>query len=95
MCINSVLNVKVLVGAFNQKKALVGALSVIVKTGCGTDGSVCGTGAGAAVSPAAVRPPTSRPAFLACLASEPSKIRGSLDDTCDTNTGAAAEHDTG
>ena len=31
-CLNSVLNVKVLVGAFNQEKALVGAFSVIVKT---------------------------------------------------------------
>ena len=30
---------KVLVGAFNQEKALVGAFSVIVKTGCETDGS--------------------------------------------------------
>ena len=29
---NSVLNVKALVGAFNQEKALVGAFSVIVKT---------------------------------------------------------------
>ena len=29
---------KALVGAFNQEKALVGAFSVIVKTGCGTDG---------------------------------------------------------
>ena len=28
----SVLNVKALVGAFNQEKALVGAFSVIVKT---------------------------------------------------------------
>ena len=28
---------KALVGAFNQEKALVGAFSVIVKTGCGTD----------------------------------------------------------
>ena len=34
---------KALVGAFNQAKALVGAFSVIVKTGCGTDGSICGT----------------------------------------------------
>ena len=34
---------KVLVGAFNQEKALVGAFSVIVKTGCGTDGSICGS----------------------------------------------------
>ena len=29
--LNSVLNVKALVGAFNQEKALVGAFSVIVK----------------------------------------------------------------
>ena len=28
---------KVLVGAFNQEKALVGAFSVIVKTGCGVE----------------------------------------------------------
>ena len=34
---------KALVGAFNQEKALVGAFSVIVKTGCGTNGSICGT----------------------------------------------------
>merc|ERR1712079_758813 len=40
---NSVLNVKTLVGAFNQEKALVGAFSVIVKTGCGTDGSFYST----------------------------------------------------
>ena len=32
MCYNSVLNVKALEGAFNQAKALVGALSVIVKS---------------------------------------------------------------
>ena len=31
-CLNSVLNVKALVGAFNQEKALVGAFSVIVKS---------------------------------------------------------------
>ena len=30
-CLNSVLNVKALVGAFNQEKALVGAFSVIVQ----------------------------------------------------------------
>ena len=30
-CFNSVLNVKALVGAFNQEKALVGALSMIVQ----------------------------------------------------------------
>ena len=29
---NSVLNVKALLGAFNQEKALVGAISVIVKS---------------------------------------------------------------
>ena len=34
---------KALVGAFNQEKALVGAFSVIVKTGCGTDGSFYST----------------------------------------------------
>ena len=39
---------KALVGAFNQEKALVGAFSVIVKTGCGTDGSICGTNVEAA-----------------------------------------------
>ena len=41
--LNSVLDVKALVGAFNQEKDLVGAFSVIVKTGCGTDESICGT----------------------------------------------------
>ena len=30
-CLNSVLNVKALVGAFNQEKALVGAFSMIVQ----------------------------------------------------------------
>ena len=34
-CLNSVLNVKALLGAFNQEKALV----VIVKTDCETNGS--------------------------------------------------------
>ena len=34
---------KVVVAAFNQEKALIGAFSVIVKTGCGPDGSICGT----------------------------------------------------
>ena len=42
-CLNSLLNVKALVGAFNQEKALVGAFSVIVKTDCGTDGSFYST----------------------------------------------------
>ena len=36
---------KALVGAFNQEKALVGAFSVIVKTGCGTDGALHSTSA--------------------------------------------------
>ena len=34
---------KVLVGAFNQEKALVGAFSVIVKTDCEIDGSFYNT----------------------------------------------------
>ena len=34
-----VLNMKALVGTFNQEKVLVGAISMIVKTGCETDGS--------------------------------------------------------
>ena len=34
---------KALVGAFNQEKALVGAFSVIVKTGCGTNGALHST----------------------------------------------------
>ena len=34
---------KALVGAFNQGKVLVGAFSVIVKTGCGTDGALHST----------------------------------------------------
>ena len=34
---------KVLVGTFNQEKALVGAFSVIVKTGSRTDGSFYST----------------------------------------------------
>ena len=34
---------KALVGAFNQEKALEGAFSVIVKTGCGTGGSFYST----------------------------------------------------
>ena len=38
-CLNSVLNVKALVGAFKQEKVLMGAFSVIVKTDCETDGS--------------------------------------------------------
>ena len=36
---HSVLNVKALVGTFNQEKALVGAFSVIVKPDCETDRS--------------------------------------------------------
>ena len=34
---------KAIVGAFNQEKALVGAFSVIVKIGCGTDGALHST----------------------------------------------------
>ena len=48
--LNSVLNVKALVGAFNQEKALVGAVSVIVKTDCGTDGSFYSTSADTGVA---------------------------------------------
>ena len=40
---NSVLNVKALVGAFNQENALIGAFSVIVKTDCETDGTLHST----------------------------------------------------
>ena len=32
-----------MLGAFNQEKALVGAFSVIAKTGCGTDGALHST----------------------------------------------------
>ena len=49
-----VLIVKALVGAFNQEKALVGAFSVIVKTGCGTDGSICCTSLQLTALPAAL-----------------------------------------
>ena len=42
-CLNSVLNVKALVGAFNQEKVLVGAFFMIAKTGCGTDGALHST----------------------------------------------------
>ena len=42
---------KALVGAFNQEKALVGAFSVIVKTGCGTDGALHSTNSSASTSP--------------------------------------------
>ena len=41
-CLNSVLNVKALVGAFNQEKVPGGAFSVIVKTDCCL-WIVCGT----------------------------------------------------
>ena len=42
-CSNQPARVKVLVGAFNQEKNLVGAFSVNVKTGCGTDGALHST----------------------------------------------------
>ena len=41
---------KALVGAFNQEKALVGAFSVNVKTGCGTDGALHSTSGGGGAS---------------------------------------------
>ena len=41
--IDSVLNVKALVGDFNQEKGLVGAFSTIVKTGWETDGPLHST----------------------------------------------------
>ena len=40
---------KALVAAFNQEKALIGAFSVIVKTGRGTDGALHSTSYWAAV----------------------------------------------
>ena len=43
LSLNRLLNMKALVGAFNQEKALVGAFTVIVKTGCGTDGALHST----------------------------------------------------
>ena len=46
---HSVLNVKALVGTFNQEKALVGAFSVIVKTNCETDGALHSTSMGCVV----------------------------------------------
>ena len=42
-CLNCVLNVKALVGAFNQEKALVGAFTFIVKTDYETDKSFYST----------------------------------------------------
>ena len=42
---------KAVVAAFNQEKALVGAFSVIVKTGCGTDGSFYSTSCNCAPAP--------------------------------------------
>ena len=42
-CLNSVLNEKAVVAAFNQEKDLVGAFSVIVKTGCVTNGQFYST----------------------------------------------------
>ena len=42
---------KAVVAAFNQEKALVGAFSVIVKTGCGTDGSFYSTSSNMLICP--------------------------------------------
>ena len=53
---HSVLNVKALVGAFNQEKALVvGACSVIVKTDCETDGALHSTTEGRGCAAAGAR----------------------------------------
>ena len=43
---------KALVGACNQEKAQAGAFSVIVKTGCGTDGALYSTTKYTAATPA-------------------------------------------
>ena len=48
---------KALVGAFNQEKALVGAFSVIVKTGCETDGALHSTSYDCEVSLAVIQQP--------------------------------------
>ena len=40
---------KALVGTFNQERALVGAFTVIVKTGCGTEGAIHSTSPGSGV----------------------------------------------
>ena len=70
-CLNSVLNVKALIGAFNQEKALVGAFSVIVQfhrfnctnlTNCLVPGAVPapGVGQGEGGVPHLPRPPRQR-----------------------------------
>ena len=41
--LNSLLNVKALVGTFNQEKVLVGPFSVMMKIDCETDGSFYST----------------------------------------------------
>ena len=57
---------KALVGAFNQEKALVGAFSVIVKTGCGIDGSFYSTSSDVGSGRMPVKPLT-KPAVAAVL----------------------------
>ena len=47
------LNVKAVLAAFNQEKALVGAFSLIVKTDCETDGSFYSTSQHSGVRPPA------------------------------------------
>ena len=46
LCLNTVLIVKALVGAFNQENALIEAFSVIVKTDCETVGLSAALGLG-------------------------------------------------
>ena len=54
---------KALVGAFNQE-LLVGAFSVIVKTGCGTDGALHSTNCNTQVTPHCTQPSLHSPLFL-------------------------------
>ena len=63
---------KALVGAFNQEKALVGAFSVIVKTGCGTDGALHSTSHYGPVSPGLVFPICTLVTFVSSLAAHSS-----------------------
>ena len=54
---------KALVGAFNQE-LLVGAFSVIVKTGCGTDGALHSTNCNTQVTQHCTQPSLHSPLFL-------------------------------
>ena len=59
---------KALVGAFNQEKALEGTFSVIVKTGCETDGALHSTNPG--VSEGALLPDDPRVSGAVSAAAE-------------------------